>query len=227
MKHKDMRVKLLNEIFSGIKVLKMYAWEKSFIQKIGNIRKLEVDVLRCVQYIDGLMFLVWNSAPFLVAIGSFLTYVLIDPQNNILDAQKSFVTLSLFNSLQAPFFLIPYSVVSVVQGYVAIKRINSFLNSSDLDPKNVTKIDVDGAAVMAENACFTWGSKGDLPFLKNLNFVVKKGSLTAIVGKVGTGKSSLLSAMLGEMQKTSGFMKVEDSIGYVSQQVCTMLITLP
>ena len=49
MKHKDMRVKLLNEILSGIKVLKMYAWEKSFIQKIGDIRKIEVDALKWVQ----------------------------------------------------------------------------------------------------------------------------------------------------------------------------------
>ena len=49
MKHKDMRIKLLNEILSGIKVLKMYAWEKSFIQKIGDIRKIEVAALKWVQ----------------------------------------------------------------------------------------------------------------------------------------------------------------------------------
>ena len=224
MKHKDMRVKLLNEILSGIKVLKMYAWEKSFIKKIGEIRKIEVDALKWVQYLDSLLFLTWNAAPFLVAIGSFLTYVFVDPVNNVLDAQTAFVSLSLFNTLQAPFFLIPYSVVGVVQGYVAIKRINNFLNSSDLDPNNVTKDDFDGVAVVAKNAYFTWGSKGDVPFLKNLNFVVKKGSLTAIVGKVGTGKSSLLSALLGEMQRTNGFINVGDSVAYVSQQVGTKLI---
>ena len=166
-----------------------------------------------------------QTAPFLVAIGSFLTYVFVDPVNNVLDAQTAFVSLSLFNTLQAPFFLIPYSVVGVVQGYVAIKRINNFLNSTDLDPNNVTKDDFDGAAVVAKNAYFTWGSKGDVPFLKNLNFVVKKGSLTAIVGKVGTGKSSLLSALLGEMQRTNGFINVGDSVAYVSQQVGTKLIS--
>ena len=154
MKHKDMRVKLLNEILSGIKVLKMYAWEKSFIQKIGDIRKIEVNALKWVQYLDSLMFLIWNSAPFLVAIGSFLTYVLIDPENNVLNAQTAFVSLSLFNTLQAPFFLIPYSVVGVVQGYVAIKRINNFLSSPDLDPNNVTTDNFE-AAVVAKNAYFT------------------------------------------------------------------------
>ena len=172
------------------------------------------------------MFLMWNSAPFLVAIGSFLSYVLVDPENNVLDAQTAFVSLSLFNTLQAPFVTIPYSVVNVVQGYVAIKRINNFLNSSDLDPNNVQKDYFDGAAVVAKNAYFTWGSKGDVPFLKNLNFVVKKGSLTAIVGKVGTGKSSLLLALLGEMQRTNGFINVGDSVGYVSQQVATSFIPL-
>ena len=68
-------------------------------------------------------------------------------------------------------------------------------------------------------AYFTWGVRGEVPFLKNLNFVIKKGSLTAIVGKVGSGKSSLLSALLGEMQRTNGFINVGDSVGYVSQQV--------
>ena len=217
MKQKDVRVNMINEILNGIKVLKLYAWEKSFIQKINEIRQSEVSALKIFQYIEGSQFLMWNCAPFLVAIGSFATYVLIDPVNNILDAQKAFVSLTLFNTLQAPLALLPYGVVSIIQGGVSIRRINKYLNAEEIDPNNVTH-DKMGSSVLVKNASFTWGTKTDMPFLKNIYLSVKENSLVAVVGKVGSGKSSLLSALLGEMSRTNGFANVEGSVAYVSQQ---------
>ena len=216
MNHKDMRVKLISEILNGIKVLKMYSWEKPFIKKIEEIRSVELHSLKWVQYLDSFLFLVWNSAPFLVAVGSFVTFIYLDPENNILDAKTAFVSLSLFNTLQAPFFLLPYSIQTIVQATVSIKRINKFLNSAELDPDNTSSNQLN-TSVVAKNAYFTWGGKSDPPVLKNLNFIIKKGSLTAVVGRVGSGKSSLLSALLGEMQKTNGFVNIDTSIAYVSQ----------
>ena len=217
MKQKDVRVNLINEILNGIKVLKLYAWEKSFIQKINEIRSSEISALKMFQYTEGSQFLMWNCAPFLVAIGSFASYVLIDPVNNILDAQTAFVSLTLFNSLQAPLALLPYGVVSIIQGAVSIKRINKYLNAEEIDPNNVTH-DKMGNAVLVKNGSFTWGTKKDPPILKNIYLSVKENSLIAVVGKVGSGKSSLLSALLGEMSRTNGFANVEGSVAYVSQQ---------
>ena len=225
MEYKDRRVKLINEILSGVKVLKMYSWESPFIEKIVGIRGNELHSMKWVQYLDSFLFFTWNSAPFLVAITSFVTYIYIDPENNILDAQTAFVSLSLFNSLQAPFFLIPYAVQCVVQAGVSVKRINKFLNSEELDLNNVTKDEME-EAVVAKNAYYTWGQRNDSPLLKNMNFSIKKGSFVAVVGRVGSGKSSLLSALLGEMQRTNGFVNISKSLAYVSQEAWIRNMTL-
>lgn len=71
--------------------------------------------------------------------------------------------------------------------------------------------------IAIENATFKWAS--DEPtVLEDVNIHIKKGSLTAVVGTVGSGKSSLVSAILGEMSKTSGRVNVVGSIAYVPQQ---------
>ncbi|EEC13708.1 multidrug resistance protein, putative [Ixodes scapularis] len=67
-----------------------------------------------------------------------------------------------------------------------------------------------GAAVTLSQATFAW-SKEDLPVLKDVNLNVKTGSLVAVVGSVGSGKSSLLSAVLGALEKMSGSVDVQVS----------------
>ena len=225
MEYKDKRVKLTTEILGGMKVLKMYSWEKPFIEKIGDLRKIELHSMKWVQYLDSVLFFTWNSTPFLVAICSFIPYIYLDPENNVLDAQTAFVSLSYFTSLQFTFIVLPYAIQCVVQAAVSIKRINKFLNLEELDPDNTTNDDMD-KEVIAKNAYFTWGEKSDPPNLKNLNFSIKKGSLVAVVGRVGSGKSSLLSALLGEMQRTNGFVNISKNIAYVSQQAWIRNMTL-
>ncbi|XP_069510563.1 ATP-binding cassette sub-family C member 3 isoform X2 [Ambystoma mexicanum] len=65
MKFKDSRIKLMNEILNGIKVLKLYAWEPSFAQQVLEIRKNELRVLRKAAYLSALSTFAWTSAPFL------------------------------------------------------------------------------------------------------------------------------------------------------------------
>ena len=59
------------------------------------------------------------------------------------------------------------------------------------------------ATLSMDNASFSWG-QGESPVLSNINLRVGRGRLVAVVGSVGAGKSSLVSALLGEMQKQSG-----------------------
>lgn len=70
----------------------------------------------------------------------------------------------------------------------------------------------DGHSVMIEDGFFSWSSHGP-SCLQRLNLAVKAGSLVAVVGHVGSGKSSLLSAMLGEMERTSGFVSMKVTLG--------------
>lgn len=66
MQYKDARIKLMNEILNGIKVLKLYAWENSFKEKVLTIRQKELNVLRKTAYLGALSTMAWTSAPFLV-----------------------------------------------------------------------------------------------------------------------------------------------------------------
>ena len=75
---------------------------------------------------------------FKVALASFATYVLIDPVNNILDSETAFVSLTLFNTMRGPLFLLPFGIVSIIQGAVSITRVNSYLNLEEINKENVS-----------------------------------------------------------------------------------------
>ncbi|XP_037884213.1 multidrug resistance-associated protein 1 isoform X6 [Glossina fuscipes] len=215
MKYKDDRVKLMNEVLSGIKVLKLYAWEPSFEKKVLEIRDKEIATLKSTAYLNASTSFLWSCAPFLVSLVTFATYVLID-ENNVLDATKTFVSLSLFNILRFPLTMLPMLISNMVQTQVSVNRINKFMNSEELDPNNVQHDSTKPHPLIIENGSFSWGD--DESTLKNINIEVKKNTLCAIVGTVGSGKSSILQSFLGEMDKISGIVNTVGSIAYVPQQ---------
>ncbi|KAJ6225732.1 hypothetical protein RDWZM_004277 [Blomia tropicalis] len=245
---KDERVKVIGEILSGIKVIKLYGWEYPFIRKITWIRDKEIVQLREISYINTITSFLWTCAPFFVSFVSFTVFVLSNA-SNVLDAKKAFVSLAFFNMMQFPF-----------------KRINRFLNSTQL--KNyVTRTDSELDAITIVDGRFSWEPipndcdqtdsqsnsedqqstveltvnstiqmKNTTPplinnnsiTLKNINLSIKKGSLVAIVGPVGSGKSSLISAILGDMERLCGWVNVDRSstIAYCSQQAWIRNATL-
>ncbi|KYM99989.1 Multidrug resistance-associated protein 1 [Cyphomyrmex costatus] len=226
MKSKDERVKLMNEVLNGIKVLKLYAWEPSFEQQILKIRVKEIQVLKEAAYLNAGTSFIWSCAPFLVSLVSFTTYVLID-EKNVLNSTIAFVSLSLFNILRFPLSMLPMMITNIVQAYVSVKRINKFMNMEELDPNNVQHDPSEPHALVIENGTFCWDNEEiERPILRNINFHVEQGQLVAIVGTVGSGKSSLLSALLGEMDKISGKVNTKGSIAYVSQQAWIQNATL-
>ena len=78
MGFKDKRIKAMNEILDGIKVIKLSAWEPSFLQQIADIRDVEVETLKKRSYLGAFQTFLFNSAPFMVALASFATYVFSD-----------------------------------------------------------------------------------------------------------------------------------------------------
>ncbi|KAM9012500.1 multidrug resistance-associated protein 1 isoform 7-T8 [Ara ararauna] len=226
MKSKDNRIKLMNEILNGIKVLKLYAWELAFREKVLEIRQKELKVLKKSAYLAAMATFTWVCAPFLVALSTFAVYVTID-KNNILDAQKAFVSLALFNILRFPLNMLPMVISSIVEASVSLKRLRVFLSHEELDPDSIIRSPITAAegCIVVKNATFSW-SKNDPPLLNSINFSVPEGSLVAVVGQVGCGKSSLLSALLGEMDKKEGYVVVKGSVAYVPQQAWVQNATL-
>ncbi|KRY11421.1 Multidrug resistance-associated protein 1 [Trichinella patagoniensis] len=167
MKYKDERMKLVNEILNGIKVLKLYAWEMAFGKQVNNIRKKELDILKTAAYYRAATSFIWTCAPFLVKFNLFIFIKFI----------------SVF-----PFYL--------------------------------------DDAIKVTDGEFAWDNTIERPTLQNINFSIKPGELVAVVGQVGAGKSSFLSAILGEMEKRNGTVGIKGNVAYVPQQAWIQNMTV-
>ncbi|VEN58525.1 unnamed protein product, partial [Callosobruchus maculatus] len=156
------------------------------------------------------------------SLATFATYACVNT-HEVLDAQKAYVSISLFNIIRGPLSMLPMMISNYVQAYISTKRLNDFLNAEELDPNNVTHEPNKEAPLTIENGTFSWGED---PILTDINVRCERNSLVAIVGSVGSGKSSLISALLGEMYKLSGKVNTDGSIAYASQQAWIQNATL-
>ncbi|XP_012991312.3 multidrug resistance-associated protein 1 isoform X2 [Esox lucius] len=227
MRYTDSRIKLMNEILSGIKILKFYAWERAFLEWVLGYREKELNALKRSQVLYSISIASFNSSSFLIAFAMFGVYVLIDDKN-VLDAQKVFVSMALINILKTPLSQLPFAMSTTMQAIVSLKRLGKFLCQDELKPDSVNRelySPEGGDGVVIESGTFGWSKEGP-PCLRRIDVRVKKGSLVAVVGHVGSGKSSLLSAMLGETEKRSGQVSVKGSVAYVPQQAWIQNATL-
>ncbi|XP_033917701.1 ATP-binding cassette sub-family C member 2 isoform X1 [Melopsittacus undulatus] len=224
MKNKDERMKIMSEILNGIKILKLFAWEPSFEKRVNEIRARELKNLLNFSYLQSVSVFVFTCAPFLVSLASFAVYVLVD-ENNILDAEKAFTAISLFNVLRFPMAMLPMVLSSLVQTNVSTVRLERYLGGEDLDTSAIHHSPIEGSAVRFSEATFAWEQDGDAA-IRDVNLDITPGSLVAVVGAVGSGKSSLVSAMLGEMEHIKGHINIQGSLAYVPQQAWIQNATL-
>nr|CAH8872156.1 unnamed protein product [Trichobilharzia regenti] len=238
MKIKDERIKLLNQTIVGIKLVKMYAWEPAFEKRITELRNTEVNAIRSVEFLNLVSYMSLTCAPLLISSATFVTYVLMSPEN-VLTAQKSFVCLALFNVLTFPLSTLAYILALTVQSKVSLSRIVNFLFNEELVEQTIEKHHENKLRlnhepeeycnnigetsllntqydIICTKATLGWDSQTIL--FRNLNFSIPRGKFYGVVGPVGGGKSSLLSAILNEMHRFAGSIKVNGTIAYVSQQ---------
>ena len=131
--------------------------------------------------------------------------------------QRAFVTLSYLNIIRCPTSILPFIVVSLVQAKVSLERVNKYMNNVELDKGAVQCNPEVKEQISIQNGTFKWG-KDEPTTLKDVNLDIKPGSLTAIVGTVGSGKSSLLNAFLGELVQIEGCINTNGRVAYVPQQ---------
>ncbi|KAF2071736.1 hypothetical protein CYY_006941 [Polysphondylium violaceum] len=222
MKLKDKRTKAVNEVLNGIKVIKLYSWEQSFMNHVNAIRNSELGVMKTIKYIQGFSLLLWSMSPIFVSVSTFAVYIL---TGHVLTAAIAFPCLSLFNVMQFPINMLPNVVSSIIEASVSVQRLERFLLKKDLDPNVVERhISEAGVAIKLENASLEW--EPGKTVLKNINLKVKEKELIAIVGHVGSGKSSLISTLVGDLDKTKGTVAVKGSIALVTQQAWIQNATL-
>ncbi|XP_004616472.1 ATP-binding cassette sub-family C member 2 [Sorex araneus] len=216
MENKDKRLKIMNEVLNGIKILKYFAWEPSFKSQVHNLRKKELKNLRLYGQLQSVMVFLLYLTPVLVSVITFSVYVLVD-SNNVLDAEKAFTSITLFNILRFPLSMLPMVVSSMLQASVSTDRLEKYLGGDDLDTSAIRQDSSSDKAVQFSEASFSWGPDMEAT-IRDVNLDIMPGTLVAVVGSVGSGKSSLMSALLGEMEHVHGHITVKGTTAYVPQQ---------
>ena len=237
LKTTDSRVKLMNEILTGIRVIKYYCWEKPFKGKVSEIRHEELKLHKKMTWlmsfgIDAMMTIVPNIVP-LVCFSLYPTMM-----GKPLTSSVAFTSISLFSMLQMPFAMMPMCMMLLVQYNVSVKRINNFMNLDEVDETLVEKnlpagskvpykdieghekvvedYDAEHDAVLIRDGYFAWGDNDNC--LKDITTRIPKGALVAVVGRVGSGKTSFVSSLVGEMTKNAGVVMVNGSMSLSAQQ---------
>ncbi|RZC37765.1 ABC tran and/or MMR HSR1 domain containing protein [Asbolus verrucosus] len=214
----DNRVRLMNEITSGIQVIKMYAWEKPFEKVVALARKYEINIVAKTSYIRGfsiaLMVFTERATLYLTVI----TFVLM---GNKLRADIVFSIAQLFNTVQLYMcILYPLGVSSLAEAKTSVKRIEEFL-LLDENPKSHQESVPDSeknGSILLDNVCASWTPNPIVNTLMDLNMEIKPGTLCCVVGPVGAGKSSFLQLLLKELPQNSGRLNITGSISYASQE---------
>ncbi|RXN21097.1 multidrug resistance-associated 9 [Labeo rohita] len=230
----DKRVRIMNEVLTCIKLIKMYAWEESFEKTVTDVRKNEKLLLQKAGYVQSLNASFTTIVPTLATI---LTFIVHTSLKLPLLPSTAYTIIAVFNCMRMSLGLLPFSVKAVAEGKVALTRLRKLMLIQN--PKGYLTQDKNmDLALAMEKASFSWSlpdamnatekpqdpsekttQQSDLkPSLTNISFTLAKGSLLGVCGNVGSGKTSLISSILEQMHLLSGSVSANGTLAYVSQQ---------
>lgn len=229
----DERVRLMNEIISGIQVIKMYTWEFPFAHLVDNTRKNEIKAIKATSYIRGISL---SFIMFTTRISIFISIVAYVMFGNHITAEKVFVLVSYYQILrQTMTVFFPQGIAQVAEAQVSIKRIQNFMlyeekdivkqksnsvikNSDAANHVSHAEVSSKEGGIRMTDATAKWTPQLHDNTLNKITLNIKPGSLIAVIGPVGAGKTSLLHAILKELPLSEGKMEVGGTISYASQE---------
>lgn len=209
----DARIHTTNEVLQNIRIIKYFAWEIRFGHIVNEKRRTELRSLRNRYILWALAATLWFSVPLLITLFSFMMYTLVEKKPLI--PSVAFTALSLFNILRIPLDQLADMIAHVQESKVSVDRVEEFLNEEETekyDQLRHSAKDESGETIIGfDRATFTWGARdlnelGPLRAFRmiSLNIKFRVGGLNIVAGPTGSGKTSLLMALLGEMTKLDG-----------------------
>jgi len=199
MKYRDQKMAVVTEALQGIRQIKFSALEKDWYDRILKTRRKELREQWRSFCLDTGLVSIWIFGPVCMSAISLATYAYF---NNGLSASVAFTTLSVFEAIEMTLAVLPEMVTEMIDAIVSSRRIQAFLDSAEKKP-----ILLDGEAISFRNATVAWPSdEGDerVFHLDDLSINFEMGELNVIAGRTGSGKSLLLSAIIGEADVLEG-----------------------
>jgi ABC-type multidrug transport system fused ATPase/permease subunit len=205
----DARIHTTNEVLTNIRIIKFFAWERRFMALVNEKRSTELKHLRRRYIVWAIAATVWSGAPVLITFLSFWVYTKIEKKDLI--PSVAFTALSLFQILRIPLDQLADMVAHVQESKVSVDRVEEFLSEPDTEKyiqlRHTGEEDESHPAIGFVKGNFTWGGRGeeDESFrLRDLNIEFVPRQLNVIAGPTGSGKTSMLMALLGEMTLLDG-----------------------
>ncbi|XP_016734583.2 ABC transporter C family member 12 isoform X4 [Gossypium hirsutum] len=211
----DRRINLTNEILSAADIVKFYAWEKCFQSRVHSIRNDELSWLQRAQLLSAFNRFILNSIPVVVTVVSFGMFTLLGGD---LTPARAFTSLSLFALLRIPLECLPNLLSQVAKANISLQRLEELFLAEERVLAPNPPLQPGLPAISIKNGNFSWDLKAEKPTLSNINIDVPVGSLFAIVGGTGEGKTSLISAILGELPPdANSSVVIRGTVAYVPQ----------
>jgi ABC-type multidrug transport system fused ATPase/permease subunit len=229
VKETDDRVSLINEVVQTIRVIKLYAWEASFEEKINKSRSRELKSLQ--KYLERnslLREVLFYAGPLTVF---FVVVTFVYGTGSKLEVAQTFRILAFINILRFPTNLLGQALKAYSDAVIAGSRLTNFFLLPVIESAHLPKSS--GVFVCMENASFNWTGSIDTTdlaqtcTLSRINFTLKaKNELICIIGSVGSGKSSIMSTFLHEIPLLTGRCEVSGRIAFCSQRPWIQNMTL-
>jgi ABC-type multidrug transport system fused ATPase/permease subunit len=220
----DQRVLQINEALLSIRVVKSNCWEEPIAHRISEFRKIELQRIRSMERLMACLKFNSFAIPVLLALVTFSAYA---ASGGVMRAADIFTAMALFSMVQQYMSMLPNALGTLGQLLVSQKRLEDYLKTEEQPVGGAAGVErqdeglgsTAAGEVRINSANFSWGGPGSQQLdLHGISFEAAQGELVAVVGAVGSGKSSLLSACLGEMSRSGGSHTLRGSASLCAQQ---------
>ncbi|GAB6027479.1 hypothetical protein CHUAL_001734 [Chamberlinius hualienensis] len=212
----DKRLKMVTEMITEIRAVKMLSWENAYYNMINKLRQMELTYLRRNVFLRVLAMVQFSSSEKF----TLFMYLVVTLLSGEEITSKKIFMLFVCNIILRTILLsfIGKGLEQMVYGYVSIRRIKELLLLPEIKAISPVKLKTGERkfSLIFESSWFF--STDQNVFKLNVSMFVPKTSITVITGAVGSGKSSLLLSLANELYVTSGSVYLGESICYLPQQ---------
>ncbi|KAH9854915.1 multidrug resistance-associated ABC transporter [Lenzites betulinus] len=219
MKKTDARVQDVTETMNVIRMIKLFGWEPKVVEQLTDKRDDELKYIRKLKILELINGNINYVIPVVTMVATFITYTVI--MGKELTASRVFSSMSVFDVLRDQLHTVFSLLPQMIQAKVSLDRITEFLHDTELldgfTEKDAASAElvipphtVENDVIGISHAAFTWSTDNDgslTPGPNRRNFtlrieedvIFKRGKVNLIVGPTGSGKTSLIMALLGEL----------------------------